>query len=1444
MNARHLFFILSALLFCCIPISAQQEKSQQIIDVARTCTSGNHEPSDCQLINTAATSFQLSELSDYSKLLEKNELDLGNKKLISALTSLLDYVERLYGKECLEAIIVRRELARILPMKERETALSMMEENLTHLSFFLKKQPKNKHAVQLKLATLLEKLLIKKQCDLDNPEHIKQFIDIQKEVVNILKDNKEPTPELASIFVAITNLDSYESWYTEYLRYLNISSLPNILDFAQKAYDMGCQLWAENDLRRLDTELLLLNVKARSGQGDFDTLHQRIDDIQHYVSNYMPAGSIPPIDIELIKWDCDIMYGQQTYEIRIPDPLLYQVEAFYGAESEEYLLYLDRMFVLQALVYPQRAAAMWKDVESKITEVLVGDEDRYIATLTDQFFAMKSLAQSNPQAFNNYMESTCSSYLVCHQPTWSSIYSGRTIAYYYNSLNLSGKAIETCKIALQDTQELAGTESFAYLDCLFFYACLQYQSTVTETQHESIDSFKTILQLCKKFSFNIAEVYHFLSDTQSMLGQYAEAEQTLKEGIEACRKANDKMWQSLFQMEQGWLHISIQNKGVLPEAKELFEKATTYFMEHHAEINIDQFIGYLYLNNYYKKTHQLDKAEEILLLGLEHHEMISSEHDAYYNVLITELYELYANDLNDMDKAERLITQCLNDAKKNPTYVQYSAIWQLLWKKYNYISQTNRQDFVLRWNVMKDLIKLMREMISLAGGNAAELKDMVMPLLYEVINIGTIAWYFEKTYTKNSIPENEETRAYIKASLEMSHNFRVQIKTEILPLLLEREQELKQQRTDYLNITETQQLYFALANCYLGAECDTLKAESYYEELRESSVPVTRYGATYQLANLAMQQHQYERAARLFDHMEEQNAQTPVGLNSKSDKALINRMRAMAYYLSGHYDQALSAAKEEFCMRQQLITQNFDLMTEAERNDFIDNGGAGSEGLLALLPHFRDSLAPDGYNAALAEKGVLLRASERIKKAIIKTADPLLQARIDSLNALRSAYKQMNADGFNEQGFFLLSEDVVQTREAIELLEREINRSVSQNVVSIRTADWRNLQKVLKTDEATVEYVFCDSIVGALILLPYGTPQFVQLPAARDLHIELESLSSLPSQERSELLYANDKLHLYHRIWEPLEPILNGAKTIFYSPVGYLNALAFGAIKCNDDNYLMERYDLHQMLSTGDLIDLRQNEDIEKINSCTLFGGVFYSPEQQYRKTVTNNNRGAIEDAFGYLPYTLKELQAVVEELKEHDILFTEKIGFDTSEAALRSIDGNSPDVLHLSTHGFYIATDTEVMNNSFLKRFPNTRFHSMQRSGLAFCGANGTWEGDTCQPEESDGILTANEVSMLDFSHTRLAVLSACQTAIGKYTKEGVLGMHRGFKQAGVKSILATLWNVNDESTSLLMKYFYQKWLNGTPMQQSLKDAILELRKDYPSPYYWAPFVLMDAEN
>lgn len=139
-----------------------------------------------------------------------------------------------------------------------------------------------------------------------------------------------------------------------------------------------------------------------------------------------------------------------------------------------------------------------------------------------------------------------------------------------------------------------------------------------------------------------------------------------------------------------------------------------------------------------------------------------------------------------------------------------------------------------------------------------------------------------------------------------------------------------------------------------------------------------------------------------------------------------------------------------------------------------------------------------------------------------------------------------------------------------------------------------------------------------------------------------------------------------------------------------------------------------------------------------------------------------------------------------------------------------------------------------------------MFNSGLFFAGADSTWNRiDTVFNTESmidDGILRASEIQYLDFSDCSLAVLSACKTGLGHSSNtEGVYGLQRAFKLAGVEKILMSLWNVDDYCTSELMQTFYHYYIKeGYSDEKALRAAQSAIREKYPNPKYWGAFVLL----
>jgi CHAT domain-containing protein len=131
----------------------------------------------------------------------------------------------------------------------------------------------------------------------------------------------------------------------------------------------------------------------------------------------------------------------------------------------------------------------------------------------------------------------------------------------------------------------------------------------------------------------------------------------------------------------------------------------------------------------------------------------------------------------------------------------------------------------------------------------------------------------------------------------------------------------------------------------------------------------------------------------------------------------------------------------------------------------------------------------------------------------------------------------------------------------------------------------------------------------------------------------------------------------------------------------------------------------------------------------------------------------------------------------------------------------------------------------------------------LLFTNASQTWQGTATEDDQEDGVLTAYELGNLDLSHTHLAVLSACETGMGDILNgEGVYGLQRAMKQAGVQKMIVSLWPVPDKETSEMMQLFYQQISEGISIATSFRKAQENMRKKYPSaPALWGAFSLIE---
>ena len=188
------------------------------------------------------------------------------------------------------------------------------------------------------------------------------------------------------------------------------------------------------------------------------------------------------------------------------------------------------------------------------------------------------------------------------------------------------------------------------------------------------------------------------------------------------------------------------------------------------------------------------------------------------------------------------------------------------------------------------------------------------------------------------------------------------------------------------------------------------------------------------------------------------------------------------------------------------------------------------------------------------------------------------------------------------------------------------------------------------------------------------------------------------------------------------------------------------------------------------------------------------------------------------------------------------------TESSFKALDGKHTRLIHIGTHGFYVDNDNDDTYSILTRNSQNSvnlEDRSLKQSGLYMAGAENVLNNETLPEGVDDGVLTSQEVSILDLNGLDMVCLSACQTAQGRITGDGVFGLQRGFKKAGANSIIMSLWDANDDATCMLMTEFYRNWIGqGKSKHKALELAKEAVRKHpgWEDPKYWAAFILLDG--
>lgn len=515
---------------------------------------------------------------------------------------------------------------------------------------------------------------------------------------------------------------------------------------------------------------------------------------------------------------------------------------------------------------------------------------------------------------------------------------------------------------------------------------------------------------------------------------------------------------------------------------------------------------------------------------------------------------------------------------------------------------------------------------------------------------------------------------------------------------------------------------------------------------------------------------------------------------------------------------------------------------------------------MAFIPSLPEC-AGTCYDNILFYKGFLLNALQKIDH--LMQAHPKTAGDYEQLQALHRQLGSLYSLPVDQQGKLAALE------EKANALEKTLMAQITGLETALQQVSWQQVQAHLQPGEAAVEFKqypyyhrqSSNSIqYAALVLLPTAAqPIFIPLFEEQQLAALLQA-NGKPSADFINTLYAPGQKgdQLYRFIWQPLEATMVGVHTIYLAQDGLLHQLNLGAIPDKAGKPMAESHRLVALGSTRQIVTTKQKSNpIPASPTALLYGGITY--ESDPTTVIVNTSAAELNRQRGfdfaqtdstlrgndwkYLPWTKIEISAVGDLLEKAGFSATQFQGLTATEESVKAI--RSPTVLHLATHGYFFPDPQAIKKD---KAQSGAAFklseHPMIRSGLILTGANHAWKtGTPLRPNLEDGILTAYEAAQLHLENTELVVLSACETGLGEIQgSEGVYGLQRAFKIAGVRHLLMSLWQVPDFQAQVFMTAFYAHWLEE---KQAIPDAFRaaqsDMRKQYGNPFLWAGFVLVE---
>lgn len=539
--------------------------------------------------------------------------------------------------------------------------------------------------------------------------------------------------------------------------------------------------------------------------------------------------------------------------------------------------------------------------------------------------------------------------------------------------------------------------------------------------------------------------------------------------------------------------------------------------------------------------------------------------------------------------------------------------------------------------------------------------------------------------------------------------------------------------------------------------------------------------------------------------------------------------QARLHWLNDDLQAAADSFKELIENYQKYIVDNFVKLSEYEREKFYYTLKHDIEvfNAFVLVCHKQGKADEYGlyqvaYNNQLNMKALLLGTTNERKNKILNSGDPQL---ISLFNEWEKVRTQLSASYYLKNA----ENDILDLTRKVETLDKELATKMPTN--QITGFDWRQVNATLSDYEYAIEVIRVEGLDPARPEVSTKDASYMMLVNKAGAELTcfvIDNANELETRSarfyRNAILSRSDDNLSYDKLWLPFQLHVVQPRRIYLSPDGVFSQINLNTIfNPTTKKFLIDELELVYVTNTSDLLVAKK---VGTAKTAALFGRPSYSATISDAQTVNfrslrNEELVTLKDQnFSDLPGTQQEIEVAEQVLKASNWDVKRFQAELATEKNLKVV--NSPSLLHIATHGFFIGDSSRTIN-------------PMIRSGLLLAGVSSKTDAD------QDGILTAYEASLLNLRETQLVVLSACETGLGEIRNgEGVYGLQRAMIAAGTRNLLMSLWKVDDAATSELMNSFYRAWANQSETVKSFRQAQLEVRKKYPHPFYWGAFIML----